>query len=320
MTFLWILLGLVLLVGGGDLLVRGASKLALLARVSPTVVGLTIVAAGTSMPELVVSVRAALANSPGLAVGNVVGSNIFNIAAILGIAALIRPLTIHGNSVKIEWPVMMLASFQLYLLTRDGLLDRLEGVFFLVALVVFVAYLLWMAKRHTTASESAELASVAPEVPEAPTPRAWLVNAGLVGVGVGLLIAGASALVHGAVSIARAFEISETIIGLTVVAAGTSLPELSASCVAAWRGQTDIAVANVIGSNIFNILCIGGATACIVPLPVGADVLARDHLWMLAVSLALFPVMITGMRITRLEGGLLFTAFAVYMASLFSVA
>ncbi|MBI3993893.1 MAG: calcium/sodium antiporter [Candidatus Lambdaproteobacteria bacterium] len=311
-----IVAGLALLVVGGDFLVRGASGIALLARVTPTVVGLTIVAAGTSMPEMVVSLQAAFAGSPAMAMGNVVGSNIFNIAAILGIAALIAPLRIQGNTVRLEWPVMMLSAFQLHLLARDGVVDRLEGGFFLVALTIFMTYTVWIGRRQAAPVEQAEFASEMAQLGAARGKRAWLYNSGQVGLGVALLVGGSTALVHGCITIAHASGVSEAVIGLTIVAAGTSLPELATSAVASWRRQDDIAVANVIGSNIFNVLAIVGLTAAVQPLPVPAEIIARDNWWMLGLSVLLFPLMRSGMRITRAEGAVLLAAFGTYMTVL----
>lgn len=313
---LLILAGFALLVGGGEALVRGASGIALLARMTPAVVGLTIVAAGTSMPELVVSVQAALEGSPGLAVGNVVGSNIFNICAILGLTAMISPLRIQGNTVRLEWPVMMLAAFQLHLLARDGLVDRLEGGFLLAAMVAFIGYAVWMGRSATTPAEDEEFAQVATASFGRTGSAAAGFNIAAVLAGAGLLAAGSTALVHGAVGIAGSLGISDAIIGLTIVAAGTSTPELVTSLVAARRGQADIAVGNIVGSNIFNVLGIVGATALIHPLAVPAEILARDNWWMLGASLLLFPLMKSGMRVTRSEGALLFAVFTAYMATL----
>jgi len=314
--WLWILLGLALLVGGGELLVRGASGIALLCRVTPTVVGLTIVAAGTSMPELMVSVHAAIKEAPDLSMGNVVGSNIFNIGAVLGIAALIAPLRLHGNTVRLEWPVMFLAAFQLHMLARDGYLDRLEGGFLFVALVIFTAYIVYLARREAGPREVEEYAEATPSPLGGQGMRAWVLSGLAVMAGIGLLMGGATSLVEGAVGIARAAGVSETIIGLTVVAAGTSLPELAASAVAAWRGHDDIALANVIGSNLFNVLCILGVTALLHPLAVSAEIIARDNWWMLGMSLLLFPLMRTGMRVTRAEGALLLAVFSTYLGLL----
>ena len=300
--WLLVLAGLALLVGGGEALVRGASGIALLARLTPAVVGLTIVAGGTSMPELVVSLQAALESSPGLAIGNIVGSNIFNISLILGLTALIRPLRIQGNTVRLEWPVMMLAAFQFHLLARDASIDRLEGGFLLTAVAVFVAYVVWIARKNTAPVEDEAFEEIATASFGRTGKQAVSFNVGAVVVGVVLLAGGSTALVRGAVGVASSLGVSETIIGLTIVAAGTSAPELVTSLVAAWRGRHDIAVANLIGSNIFNVLGIGGATALIHPLPVPAEILLRDNWWMLGASFLLLPLMKTGMRVNRLEG------------------
>ncbi len=315
LSILFIIAGLALLVGGGELLVRGASHMALLARVTPAVVGLTVVAAGTSMPEMVVSVQAALAGNPGLSVGNVVGSNIFNLALILGVAALVRPLSIQSNSVRMEWPVMLLASLQMHLLSRDGIVDRFEGACLLSALVAFVAYSVWMARRELPTVANTPVAASTPPEPGSTT-RAWAINAFWVLLGIGLLVAGSEALVRGAVAVASTLGVSDTVIGLTVVAAGTSTPELAASVVASWRGKDDIAVANILGSNIFNILGIASTTAVIADLPVPAQIIASDNWWMIGFTLLLFPLMRTGHRINRLEGAVLLGGFLTYITLL----
>jgi cation:H+ antiporter len=313
---LLILLGFGLLIAGGEALVRGATGLALLARITPAVVGLTVVAAGTSMPEMVVSVQAALEESPGLAMGNVVGSSIFNIGAILGLTALVRPLRIQGNTVKLEWPVMMLASVQLLLLARDGTLDRLEGGAFLTALVAFIAHAVWVGRQSATATEKEEFETLATASFGRTGTAAAVLNTLAVLVGAALLAGGSSSLVHGAASVARGLGVSDTVIGLTVLAAGTSTPELVTSIVAAWRGKDDIAVGNIVGSNIFNILGIAGVTALVHPLPVPDSILASDIWWMLGASVLLFPLMRTGMRVRRGEGAALAMGFAVYLGLL----
>ena len=305
--------GLTLLFLGGEALVRGACGIALLARVAPAVVGLTVVAAGTSMPELVVSVQASLEGSPGLAVATVVGSNIFNIGAILGLAALIRPLRILGNTVRLEWPVMMLAAFQLHLLARDGVVDRLEGGFLLVAMVAFTGYAVWLGRKEVDLTEQQEFEDLPTASLGRSGPTAAGLNIAAVVAGVGLLAAGSTALVHGAVGVAASLGISDTVIGLTIVAAGTSTPELVTSLVAARRGQDDIAVGNVVGSNIFNILGIVGLTGLLRPLAVPAEIIFRDNLWMLGASALLFPLMRTGMRISRIEGTVLLSGFITYL-------
>lgn len=313
MDWLLIVLGLALLVAGGESLVRGASGVALLARVTPAVVGLTIVAAGTSMPEMVVSVQSAIEESPGLAIGNVVGSNLFNLGLILGLTALLVPLRILGNSVKLEWPVMMLASFQLLLLVRDGQLDRLEGAFFVTGVIAFVSYAVWIARRNTSLEETKELDESLTTASFGRTGGAAIaLNVVAILVGAGLLAGGSTALVHGAVNIASALGVSETLIGLTIVSVGTSAPELATSLVAAGRGRDDVAVANVIGSNIFNILGIAGVTAVVHPLPVPAEIVTRDVWWMLAITAALLPMMAPRLRLSRVSGAILLAAYLAY--------
>jgi cation:H+ antiporter len=311
-----ILAGVVVLGGGGDVLVRGATSLARIARVTPAVIGLTIVAMGTSLPELVVSVVAAGEGRPDLALGNVVGSNIFNVGVIAGVAALLLPLAVHGNAVRLEWPFMFVASFVALLLARDGLIDRLEGGFFVVSLILFTAYVVRLARTQVRAEEERALTA---EV-EARTLRGRLrsvaIDLGLIGVGVLLLVVGARLLVAGAVAVAERAGLSERVIGLTIVAGGTSLPELATSAVAALRRQADIALANVIGSNIFNLLGILGIAALVRPLPVAAGLIASDLWWMLAFALVLLPMMLRGMRITRVEGALLVAGYGVYLGVL----
>lgn len=310
--------GFVLLLAGGEALVRGATGIAFLGKLSPAVVGVTVVALGTSMPELVVSVQSALRGSPGLALGNVVGSNIFNLTGILGVAALIHPLRVAGTTVRLEWPVMLLAVCQLHLLGRDGMLDRLEGGFLLSAMVAFLVYVLWLDRISTGASERQEYEEMAVASFGREGKAAWALNVVACLAGASALAGGAALLVGGATTLARGFEVSESTIGLTVLAMGTSLPELAASAVAAWRGRDDIAVANVVGSNVFNILCIVGATALIHPLAVPSIIWSRDNAWLLGFSVILFPLMRSGMRVNRLEGGLLLLGFTTYVAMLFA--
>jgi cation:H+ antiporter len=214
---------------------------------------------------------------------------------------------------------MMLAAFQFHLLARDGTIDRLEGAFFAVAATTFVAYSVWIARREMTAAESSEFGELSTASFGRTGAVATALNIGAVLVGVGVLGSGAELLVRGATSIARNFGVSETIIGLSIVAAGTSLPELATSLVAALRGRDDMAVANILGSNIFNVLVIGGITAIVHPLSVPVEIVERDDLWMLAASALLFPLMRSGMRITRKEGALLLAVFLAYVGMLASV-
>lgn len=308
--------GIALLGFGADLLVRGAVTIAKAARLSAAVIGLTIVSMGTSLPELTVSIAAALRGASDLAMGNVVGSNIFNVGAVLGVSALILPMRVHGSAVRLEWPFMFLASFQLLLLARDGHLDRLEGGFFVVALAAFTSYAVMIGRTAVSGEEAADLA----EEVQRRAPKAGVRTIGfavaLVAGGVALLVLGGEFLVRGAVSLARAFGMTERLIGLTIVAIGTGTPELATSIVAARRGQSEIALGNVIGSNIFNVLGILGVTALVSPLTISPQMLGSDMWWMLGLSLALFPMMRSRAVVSRVEGGMLLLAYGTYLALL----
>jgi cation:H+ antiporter len=283
------------------------------ARLSTAVIGLTVVAMGTSLPELSVSLLAALDGRADIAMGNVVGSNIFNVAAIVGATALLAPIHVHLTAVRLEWPFMFTALFLCLLLARDGLIDRLEGGFFLAALVLFTTYVIRLARTELTPTDTTSLAN---EVQRWTVAQRLVVDLGLIGAGLAMLVGGARLLVSGAVVLAQVAGLSERVIGLTIVAAGTSLPELAASLVAARRGQPDIALANVIGSNIFNVLGTLGVVAVVRPQAVNPQIIASDNWWMVATSLALLPLMRTGMRVSRLEGGALLAAYGTYLALL----
>ena len=314
-----VLLGLVLLAAGGEALVRAATTLAQLAGVSPAVIGLTVVAIGTSLPELVVSVVAATGGEPDLAVANVVGSNIFNIAATLGLTALIIPLPVHGSAVKLEWPMMFAASFLCLLLARDGRVDQLEGGFFLVSLLLFIVYTVHLARTDLGKVEAHQIAEHVEsrdiDVGEQPRGNAQklLVTLGVLALGVGALILGGRLLVEGAVALARIAGLTERVIGLTVVAGGTGAPELATSLIAAYRKRTDVAVANMIGSNIFNVLGILGVTALIAPIPVAPALVRSDMWWMIGTSLLMLPVLRSQARISRGEGAVLLGAYLAYL-------
>jgi len=311
-----VLAGLVLLAGGGEALVRGAAALARLAGLTPAVIGLTVVAVGTSLPELVVSVLAALEHQPDIAVANVVGSNIFNLLGVLGVTALITVLPVHGTAVRIEWPFMFVVSLLTFLLARDGMLDRLEGGFLLVSFGFFTAFMVRLARREVQPDEAVSLAFEVERRSIRTRHRQLLLSLGAVLLGLGLLVGGGRLLVAGAVALARLAGLSERVIGLTVVAAGTSMPEVAASVVAALRRHTDVAVANLLGSNIFNLLGILGITALVRPVPVAPALLSSDLPWMLAGSLLVFPLLRSGMKVTRLEGVALLALYGVFLARL----
>lgn len=311
MTVVALAAGLAALALGAELLVRGASRIAEAFGVTRLAIGLTVVAFGTSAPELVVSVLAAVEGRSDIAVGNVVGSNVFNVLFILGVCAMIRPLVVHSALVRRDVPIMVGASVALWLFALDGVLSALECVAALVALAAFVVFGLRAARdeQATTAPE----ASVEGGVPPRLLPQAALVVAGLV-----LLVLGARWFVAAAVTLAQAWGLSEAVIGLTIVAAGTSLPEVAASVVATLRGQRDIAVGNVVGSNIFNILGILGVAGLVGKdgLVVAPGLVAFDVPVMVAAALACLPIFATAHRIARWEGALFLGYYVAYTAYL----
>ncbi|PAP77100.1 calcium/sodium antiporter [Rubrivirga marina] len=309
LDLLLIAVGLVVLTGGAEGLVRGGAALALRLGLTPLAVGLTVVAFGTSSPELVVSLSAALQGQGDLAVGNVVGSNIFNVAFILGVAALVRPAAAHAQVIRVDVPIVIGSSLLLCALLLDGRLGALEGTVLLAGAGAYTAYTLWAARREAPEVQ----AEAGGALPDADGPL-WRDLAFVVG-GLVLLVAGARMLVTGAVSIAEAAGLSEAIIGLTILAAGTSLPELATSVVAALRGQSDIAIGNVVGSNIFNVLGILGVTSLVRPLAPGG-IGPVDLGVMLVLAIALLPLLRTGFRLDRLEGALLLLSYVGYTAYL----
>ena len=314
-----VLLGLVLLVIGGEALLRGAVGLATLLRLTPAVIGLTVVAAGTSVPELAVSAIAAIQGKTDIAVANVVGSNIFNITVILGICSIVCPLAITGNTIKIEYPVLALVTLLCVVIARDGLISRLDALLFLALYVGFTAFLVRLVRRQMTKTETRELEQeVSERNPEPSNPKGWVCWSFLV-LGIGLLAAGAQATVTGAVDLARLLGLSERVIGLTIVSAGTGLPEVVASLVSSVRGRSDVAIGNVIGSNLFNILMILGLGGIVRPLPVDSELVSNDGWWMLGLTLVLFPIMFTAKLISRIEGFALLALYVLYLSLLLLV-
>lgn len=310
------MLGVVLLVVGGETMLRGAVGLATLLRLTPAVIGLTVVAAGTSVPELAVSAMASYRGSADIAVANVIGSNIFNISVILGICALFRPIAIVGNTIKLEYPVLLLVTFLGVVLERDGTINRLDGVLLVAVYVGFTAYLVRLVRRQVSAEEVAELKAEVDELtPSAEKPRTWICLA-LLTTGVACLGLGANLTVEGAVRLARLLGWSERVIGLTIVSAGTGLPEVVASLISSIRGRSDVAVGNVIGSNLFNILGVLGISSLASPLPVDPGLIANDAWWMLGITLLLFPLLWSGRQIIRVEGALLLGVYCFYIGRL----
>ncbi|MBL8201770.1 MAG: calcium/sodium antiporter [Chromatiales bacterium] len=304
--------GLATLIGGAQLLVRGAGRLALGFGISPLVVGLTVVAFGTSSPELAVSVQSAWSGQVDLALGNVVGSNIFNVLLILGASALLAPLVVSLQVIRQEVPIMIAASLWLLGVTLDGGLSRGEGLLFVAGLAAYTTFLVVQSRRTMPA----------PETGNGPPSTGWDAKLPgqllLVGAGLVLLVAGSNWLVEAAVSLARQFGISELVIGLTIIAAGTSLPEVATSLLATLRGERDIAVGNVVGSCIFNLLGVLGVSALAAPvsLPVAPSLAAFDMPVMIAVAIACLPVFFTGRTIARWEGGVFLGYYLAYTSYL----
>lgn len=333
MDYLLLAIGLVLLVVGADGLVKGAARLAASIGIPSLVIGLTVVAFGTSAPELAVSIRSALAGQSEMAIANVVGSNIFNVLFILGLAAIITPLAISRQLIRQDVPLMVLASMLVFYMIRDGVLSRLDAGILVVLLLAYTVFLFVQGKR-TEATERASGAnnSVSPSASGAAlsdaasteqddevdalirgTHPTWQNLLWIVG-GLACLVAGANLLVNSAVNIARAFAVSEAVIGLTIVAVGTSLPEVMTSIVASIKGQRDIAVGNVVGSNIFNLLAVLGVSGVLSSngLAGNEQLVQQDFPVMLAVALLCVPLFFTGAILSRIEGALFFILYLAY--------
>tara|TARA_B100000378_G_scaffold134099_1_gene108316 strand:+ start:252 stop:1202 length:951 start_codon:yes stop_codon:yes gene_type:complete len=299
--------GIVVLYFGAEWLVRGASRLASSLGVSPMVIGLTVVSLGTSAPELVVCLVAALQGNPGLAIGNVMGSNLANIGLILGLTSLVHPLEVKHRVVWREMPVMLLITFAIYPIAFDRVLSRMDGF---MLLLVLLAYLVWVFRSgHPDEIKSSHGPRDSMATSEEAASLLNLKDIGHVALGSAFLVLGGYCIVKGAVEVASALGISEVIIGLTVVAIGTSLPELATSLVAAMRQEVDIAVGNIIGSNIFNLTAIFGTTAIVRPIMIPETVLSRELAGVVFMSLLLLPILRNGWQIKRWEGALLLTAY-----------
>lgn len=301
-----LILSLVALYIGAGWLVQGSSALALKAKISPLVIGLTIVAFGTSAPELVVSLNATLKGEGEIAIGNILGSNIFNIGIILGISATIYPLQAKKQLLRIDIPVMLIATILLTIFFWNGELGRMEGGFFLAGIILYTIFSLYYSRKH---GEEPNL-----ELEE--QPRHWAFDTLEIVGGLVVLIFASHLLVENATSIAREVGLSEAVIGLTIVAAGTSMPELATTIVAASKGKTDIAIGNIVGSNLFNILAIAGSCSLVQPI-VAKNVNYIDLLVMLAISLLLLPLVKSGQKITRTEGLVLVIVYVIYVFWLF---
>lgn len=303
----WTALGLFLTFGGAEAFVRAAASIAARLGVSPLVIGLTIVAWGTSAPELLVSTIAALNGQGGIAVGNVVGSNIFNIAAIVGLAALVCPIRVHAQLIRLDIPIMIGVSLLLIAVLLDGAVSRLDAAICFIGAVMYTTFSFRSASEPASAAVEDEFAQGNPPVHRHLALDIVLFIAGLVMLGLG-----SRCLVTGAVSIARSLHVSETVIGLTIVAAGTSLPELATSFVAAIRKQPDIAIGNVVGSNLFNILGILGIAGLVHPMQ-APDLSPLDLGAMMLFAVLLFPLARSGFVIRRWEGAMLLAGYLAYL-------
>ena len=303
---LYLVGGLIMLFIGAEGLIRGSSNLAIKIGITPLVVGLTVVAFGTSTPELVVSLKAALLGNSSISLGNIVGSNIANIALILGIAALIRPLDVHAKIIMREIPIMIGISVLLLLLLIDGELGFFDGLVFVTGIVIYTVVNVMLARKEKNTEVETEFKDGLKSKLGIPISIILIIG------GLGLLILGANLFVQSAVAIAKMFNVSDAIIGLTIVAIGTSLPELITSIVAAYKKESDIAIGNVVGSNIFNILGILGITALIIPIS-SAGISYIDLGVMLVTAIILFPLSRSGFSISRMEGALLLAGYAGYI-------
>lgn len=311
----WLLVGLVLLTVGGEALVRGALAAARRIGVSPLLAGLVIVGFGTSAPELVVSLQAAMNNQPDIAIGNVIGSNIANILLILGVSAMVMPMVTHIRCLRRDGLTMLAATILFMLLASFNGLSRIEG---LVFLAVLVGYLIWAyrTEKEDTHSPEAELHKAESEEIEVVPMSIPITVLAIVG-GLAMLIAGADRFLLGAVGLGQALGVPEAIIGLTVVAVGTSLPEFAVSIIAAIRRHADVAVGNIIGSNIFNLLCILGISSVITPLPLQGRLLQIDQFVMLGAAALLLAFLFFGLRVSRLKGAILLASYVIYLGVMF---
>ena len=306
-----LIIGLFTLIMGGDFLVRGASSLALRLHMTPLVVGLTIVAFGTSSPELLISLNAAISGSPDLAMGNVVGSNICNLALVLGVTILIGPVRVGTDSIQIDWPVTMGSSLLLFYAVRDNFLGIYEGIFFVSSLIAYTFFIIRKSRIKMKAEIKMEKDLDVPDLPS----KSLMKDVGTVLVGSIGLYFGAKWFVIGAKELALFLEVSQRVIGITVVALGTSLPELVTSMVASFKKETDLALGNLLGSNIFNVLSILGITSIVKEIHVSELIHQVDMLWMLGITLLILPLMLFKRRLARTEGVILLLVYVYYIYS-----
>lgn len=310
----FVIVGFVLLIFAADYLVKGAASIAAAVGISPLVVGLTVVAFGTSAPELAVSVVSAFEGKADLAVGNVIGSNIFNILVVIGLSAMVIPMVVHRQLIRLDVPVMIFLSVLLYTLSMDGMISRLDGVVLFGMAIVYVGLLVWKSKHGGEVPGADDLE----ELTGGGKDPQWMKNIFLIVIGMAGLTGGSHLLVKGAVEIATFFGVSELVIGLTIISVGTSLPEVATSVMAAVRGERDIAVGNVVGSNIFNIVTVLGLSSIVAPsgIRVVQEALDFDMLFMIGIALAAFPVFFLGYRVGRVSGFFFISFYVAYVVYL----
>ena len=309
-----LILGLFVLIIGGDFLVRGAYSIALRAHISPLVVGLTIVAFGTSAPELLISLNAAISGSPDLAMGNVVGSNICNLALVLGVTVLIGPVKVQADSIRIDWPVTMISAILLFWWAHDGNLTKSEGIYFVFFLVAYTIFVIGKSRNENRRRIKVEDEL---EVPDGPSSSLFKDIFFLFLGGVGLFY-GSEWFVGGARELATFLGVSQRVIGITVLALGTSLPELVTAIVASFKRETDLALGNLMGSNIFNILSILGITSLIKPIAINDTILNVDIFWMLGITLLILPMMLIQKKLGKAEGIILLLIYVYYTYTVIS--
>ncbi|MFK7757709.1 MAG: calcium/sodium antiporter [Flavobacteriales bacterium] len=307
MDYLLLIIGLAVLVFGGDLLVKGASGIALKLNMEPMVVGLTVVSLGTSAPELIVSINSALAGNPDIAMGNVVGSNIANLGLVLAITALVFPIAVNRKVLNTDWPVMVGFTAVVFIFGLDNQLVRWEGLVLILGLVVYIYMLLQRGKTHPDADE--EDIDIDTDLERESLAKLILFLVG----GVAALYLGSEWFLGGAINLGESYGLSQSVIGVTIVAFGTSAPELAASVIAAYRKQTDIALGNLVGSNIFNIGAVLGATSVVSPLTIDPKIMSNDIYWMIAVAVILFPLMVFRKKLSLLSGAILFLIYVTYI-------
>jgi cation:H+ antiporter len=312
MTLLLFIVGLLALIVGAEVLVRGASKIAAGLGISPLIIGLTVVAFGTSAPELAISVNGAMAGQANIALGNIIGSNIFNVLFILGLSAVIIPLYVSKQLIRLDVPLMIGLSLAVLFLSLDQMVDLIDGLLLLACLAIYIAVLaimtLWNRAKENGADQTPQKNQLSGDTPN------WLLNIALIVVGLALLVLGSRWFVNSTVQFASYLGVSELVIGLTIVAAGTSMPEVVTSIIAAIRGERDIAVGNVVGSNIFNLLGVLGISALVAPsgIPVSEALIGFDIPLMLVVAVACLPIFFTGGTINRWEGALFMGYYIAY--------